>query len=270
MAIRKGCSTTLIAMRGDTGRWSSLRFRRHDMQSNNGLYKVNIFDPEPETLDPMARTLYESRLGQRSIRLAAFHKQPERTVLSGLRSKKSAEHTAFGAIRSEVFALVSICDTASEWHGAGGWRIRSEQTYHLIQIALRKVFRISLRLTLRLRRVALIKSWLKCTTRIRIEHFALENARMAFPLYPQLEVQTGPRMIGWSARSMGRRSMDPELIPGGARFGVGGGTPEFTKGNTWCLNVLAALKDPNRNAPQERWALVDGFEVRRTAARPQA
>ena len=51
---------------------------------------------------------------------------------------------------------------------------------------------------------------------------------------------------------------------GGARFGVGGGTPPFTKGTTWCLDVLAALKDPNRNIPaKNHWTLVDtASEVR--------
>ena len=87
-------------------------------------------------------------------------------------------------------------------------------------------------------------------------NFALENARMAFPLYPQLEVvQTGPRKDDWVVCTFdGEKEYGPELIPGGARFGVGGGTPEF-KGNTWCLNVLAALNDPNRNAPaKNHWA----------------
>jgi hypothetical protein len=49
-----------------------------------------------------------------------------------------------------------------------------------------------------------------------------------------------------------------------ARFGVGGGTPDFTKGTTWCLDVLAALKDPNRNVPaKNHWTLIDtASEVR--------
>jgi hypothetical protein len=55
-----------------------------------------------------------------------------------------------------------------------------------------------------------------------------------------------------------------ELVPGGARFGVGGGTPPFTKGTTWCLDVVGALKDPNRNVPaKNHWTLVDtALEVR--------
>ena len=82
-------------------------------------------------------------------------------------------------------------------------------------------------------------------------YIALENARMAFPLYPQLEVvQTGPGRDDWKVCTFdGEIDYGDERIPGGARFGVGGGTPRFTKGTTWCLDVLGALKDPNRNVP---------------------
>jgi hypothetical protein len=97
-------------------------------------------------------------------------------------------------------------------------------------------------------------------------NIALENARMAFPLYPQLEVvQTGPRKDDWVVCTFdGEKDYGSERIPGGARFGVGGGTPPFTKGNTWCLDVLGALKDPNRNVPaKNHWKLVDtAAEVR--------
>jgi hypothetical protein len=55
-----------------------------------------------------------------------------------------------------------------------------------------------------------------------------------------------------------------EPVPGGAKFGVGGGAPAFTKGTTWCLDVLAALKDPSRNIPaKNHWTLLDtAAEVR--------
>jgi hypothetical protein len=39
---------------------------------------------------------------------------------------------------------------------------------------------------------------------------------------------------------------------------VGGGAPDFTKGTTWCLDVLGALKDRNRNVPaRNHWTLLD-------------
>jgi hypothetical protein len=89
---------------------------------------------------------------------------------------------------------------------------------------------------------------------------------MAFPLYPQLEVvQTGPGRNDWSVCTLnGEIDYGPELIPGGARFGVGGGTPRFTKGTMWCLDVLGAMQDPKRDVPaKNHWTLVDtSSEVR--------
>ncbi|MGH2651605.1 MAG: galactose oxidase-like domain-containing protein [Actinomycetota bacterium] len=97
-------------------------------------------------------------------------------------------------------------------------------------------------------------------------NIALENARMAFPLYPQLEVvQTGPGRDDWKVCTFnGEIEYGDEMIPGGARFGVGGGTPRFTRGTTWCLDVLGALRDPNRHVPaKNHWALLDtALEVR--------
>ena len=64
-------------------------------------------------------------------------------------------------------------------------------------------------------------------------NIALENARMAFPLYPQLEVvQTGPGRDDWKVCTFnGEIDYGTELIPGGARFGVGGGTPPLHPGD---------------------------------------
>src|SRR5439155_746418 len=97
-------------------------------------------------------------------------------------------------------------------------------------------------------------------------NIALENARMAFPLYPQLEVvETGPGRDDWKVCTFdGEMDYGVEFIPGGAKFGVGGGNPRFTKGTTWCLDVLGALKDPNRDIPaKNHWTLLDtAAEVR--------
>ena len=101
-------------------------------------------------------------------------------------------------------------------------------------------------------------------------NIALENARMAFPLYPQMEVvQTGPGKDDWKVCTFnGEIEYGDELTPTSAYrnaqgerswaapFGVGGGTPPFTRGTTWCLDVVAALKDPNRNVPaKNHWTL---------------
>jgi hypothetical protein len=90
-------------------------------------------------------------------------------------------------------------------------------------------------------------------------NIALENARMAFPLYPQLEVvQTGPGRDDWKVCTFdGEKEFGEEMTPGGARFGVGGDTPDFSRGTMWCLDVLGAMNDPNRDvAAKNHWTLV--------------
>ena len=88
---------------------------------------------------------------------------------------------------------------------------------------------------------------------------------MAFPLYPQLEVvQTGPGKDDWKVCTFdGEIDYGDEVIPGGTKFGSVGGA-SFTKGTTWCLDVLGALKDPNRHIPaRNHWTLLDtALEVR--------
>ena len=56
-------------------------FGGHDMQSNNGLYKVNIFDPETETWVTAPGAMHQIELGQRSVWSATLRRQPERPVL---------------------------------------------------------------------------------------------------------------------------------------------------------------------------------------------
>jgi len=109
-------------------------------------------------------------------------------------------------------------------------------------------------------------------------NIALENARMAFPLYPQMEVvQTGPGRNDWKVMHLRRRREFRGRIhaairlpqrggrspDGRARFGVGGGTPDFKDGNTWCLDVVGAMKDPAREIPaKNHWTFIDkGAEV---------
>jgi hypothetical protein len=72
-------------------------------------------------------------------------------------------------------------------------------------------------------------------------------------------VETGPGRDDWKVCTMnGEESFGAEAIPGGARF-----FGPF-KGKTWCLDVLGAMKDPNRSVPaQHHWTLTDtASEVR--------
>ena len=97
---------------------------------------------------------------------------------------------------------------------------------------------------------------------------------MAFPLYPQMEVvQTGPGKDDWKVCTFNGEinygTIESEATPGyrnaqGARQLGGARFNNFTKGTTWCLDVLAALRDPNRDTPaKNHWTLLDtALEVR--------
>jgi hypothetical protein len=79
---------------------------------------------------------------------------------------------------------------------------------------------------------------------------ALENARKLLPMYPRaFVVQTGPGKEDWKVAVTAE--VDPNRpLPG--QFGgpsIRGYDPFFYIGNTYLLDVQAALADPNINAP---------------------
>jgi hypothetical protein len=87
---------------------------------------------------------------------------------------------------------------------------------------------------------------------------ALENARKLFNMYPRAFVtQVGPEKNDWKVCVAGG-PVQPPLPgdPGGPD--ITGYDPFFYNGDTCCLDVLAALADPNRNEPAEyHWQLID-------------
>jgi hypothetical protein len=86
---------------------------------------------------------------------------------------------------------------------------------------------------------------------------ALENARKLFNMYPRAFVtQTGPDKKDWKVCVAGG-AVQPPLPgePGGPD--ITGYDPFFYNGDTYCLDVLAALADPNRDVSAEHhWQLV--------------
>lgn len=119
---------------------------------------------------------------------------------------------------------------------------------------------------------------------------ALENARKTFPLYPQVEVvQTGPRPDDWMVCTMGGlENVQNPTTPTAALTAAGGGgeiVPQheedepgggdrffgpFSK-QTWCLDVAAALADPRRDVPAENhWTLLAEAAVNRHYCCPTA
>jgi hypothetical protein len=87
---------------------------------------------------------------------------------------------------------------------------------------------------------------------------ALENARKLLPMYPRaFVVQTGPGEKDWKVAVLAEVDPDRPLPgqPGGPN--IAGYDPFFYIGNTYLLDVQAALADPNINVPAEKhWTYV--------------
>jgi Domain of unknown function (DUF1929)/Kelch motif len=241
-------------------------FGGHDMQSNNGLYKVNIFNPDTETWvprrepctranwtrDPFGQALFVSDPNAQFYPNCDPRNQQSTQPSEASDQKYSRWYPSAAPLPNDMVLVLGGFDQDNtippDPDRVAKGRLNVSQsdtafTASRVNIVVPEVYDPK-------------------TDR----NIALENARMAFPLYPQMEVvQNGPGRDDWVVCTYdGEQNYGPELIPGGARFGVGGGTPPFTNGNTWCLNVLAALRDPNRNIPaKNHWFLVDtGSELR--------
>jgi len=252
-------------------------FGGHDMQSDNGIYKVNVFDPETEewvrrsepcTLSNWRRDPFGKELFARDPN-AQFYpgcdpRDQQSTQPSDPSDQKYARWYPSAAPLPNGWILVlggfdqDGTVPPDPQRAAKGRNNQSQSdaafTASRVNIVVPEVY-----------------------DPVSDRNIALENARMAFPLYPQMEVvQTGPGKEDWKVCTYdGEQEYGPEFPPGyrnaqgtvqngGARFGVGGGTPAFTKGNTYCLDVLGAMKDPNRSIPaKNHWTLQDvGSEVR--------
>src|SRR5262245_35062659 len=241
-------------------------FGGHDMQSDNGLYKVNIFDPETETwvrrLEPCTRANWTTDpFGQKLLAgnpNAPFYsncdpRDQQSTQPSEPSDQKYARwYPSAIPLPNDMVLVVGGFDQNNSVPPDPDRVAKGRQNTSQSDAAF-TASRVN---------IVVPEVYDPKTDR----NIALENARMAFPLYPQLEViQTGPGRDDWKVCTYdGEMDYGEELVPGGARFGVGGGTPRFTKGTTWCLDVLGAMKDPNRNKPpKNHWTLVDtASEVR--------
>jgi hypothetical protein len=260
-------------------------FGGHDMQSDNGLYKVNVFDPESEewvrrtepctrrnwAMDPFGMQFFSLNPSQKT-NIDAFYpgcdqRIQQSTQPSDPSDQKYARWYPSAAPLPNGWALVlggfdqdgtvppdptRATRTTPQNDGAF--------TASRVNIVVPEVY-----------------------DPVTDSNIALENARMAFPLYPQMEVvQTGPGKENWMVCTLNGEidygAIEDELpasgaayrneqgvrTKGGARFGVGNPTPPFTKGTMWCLDVIGAMKDPKRDVPaKNHWKLVDtASEVR--------
>ena len=241
-------------------------FGGHDMQSDNGLYKVNIFDPETETWVQRREPCTRSNWTRDPFGLQLFGTNPNAQFYPGCdpRNQQSTQPSEPSDQKYSRWYPSAIALPNGMILVVGGFDQNNSvpPDPNRVTKGVQNIPQSDTAFTASRVNQVVAEVYDPKTDR----NIALENARMAFPLYPQLEVvQTGPRKDDWVVCTFdGEKEYGSEMIPGGARFGVGGGTPQFTKGNTWCLNVVAALKDPNRNSPaKNHWTLVDtASEVR--------
>ena len=252
-------------------------FGGHDMQSDNGLYKVQVFDPETElwvkrkepcTLanwraDPFGKALLASDP------TAQFYpgcdpRDQQSTQPSEPSDQRYARwYPSAAAMPNGMVLVLGGFDQDATVPPDPDRASKGRQNRNQADTAF-----TATRLN-----IVVPEVYDPVTDR----NIALENARMAFPLYPQMEiVQTGPGRDDWKVCTYdGEINYGPEAPPayrnaqgdeqlGGARFGVGGTTPDFVDGNTWCLDVVAAMKDPARETPaKNHWTFIDkGAEVR--------
>jgi hypothetical protein len=258
-------------------------FGGHDMQSDNGLYKVQVFDPETETWrkrrEPCdrqnwARDRFGRELFARDPNAQFFDncdpRDQQSTQPSEPSDQKYARWYPSAAPLPNDMVLV-----------LGGFDQDNTVAPDPARVAKGRANQSQSDTAFTASRVNIVVPEVYDPKTDR--NIALENARMAFPLYPQMEaVQTGPGRDDWKVCTFngeidygaetaedtpatpGYRNAQGVRTLGGARFGVGGGTPNFTKGTTWCLDVLGALKDPSRDLPaHNHWTLVDtASEVR--------
>ena len=241
-------------------------FGGHDMQSDNGLYKVNIFDPDTETWvkraepctranwtwDPFGTELFAADPNAQNY-AGCDQRDQQSTQPSEPSDQKYARWYPSAAPLPDGTVLVIggfDQDNTMAPDPARAAKGRQNITQNDVAFTASRV------------NMVVPEVYDPKTDR----NIALENARMAFPLYPQMEViQTGAGRDDWKVCTLnGEIEYGAETVPGGTRFGVGGGAPEFTKGTMWCLDVLGALKDPNRNVPaRNHWTLMDtASEVR--------
>lgn len=234
-------------------------FGGHDMNSQNGLFKVQLFDPATETWAPRAEpcTLRNWRADPFGERL--FAADPSAKFYPGcdpldIRSTQPLDPsdmkyarwypTAITLPNNLVLVLGGTDQDASV--GPSPNTIPPDAAFRATKVhqVVPEVYDPKTDRTI-----------------------ALENARKVFPLFPQAEVvRTGAGRDDWKVCTIGGESLrdiDPNhpIDRFGNRPAGGHGGSEFDGPYTnkvWCLDVMTALRDPNRDVPGEsHWTFVD-------------
>ena len=250
-------------------------FGGHDMQSDNGLYKVNVFDPDAEEWVQRSEPCTRRNWAEDPFGTAFFARNPDKVndidAFYESCDQRDQQSTQPSDPSDQKYArwYPSAAPLPNDWVLVIGGFDQDGTVPPDPTRATRPGPQNDSAFTASRVNIVVPEVYDPKTDR----NIALENARMAFPLYPQMEVvQTGPGQNDWMVCTFnGEIDYGDEFTPpaiyrnaqgvqtlGGARFGVGGTSPDFTKGTTWCLDVVGAMKDPNRNVPaKNHWKLLD-------------
>ena len=237
-------------------------FGGHDMQSNNGVFKVNIFDPESEEWIRRAEPCTRRNWADDPFGMAFFARNPGKIFDIDAHYEgcdpRQQESTQPADPSDQLYArwYPSAAPLPNNWVLVLGGFDQDNTVGPDPTRATRTTPQQDTAFTASRVNIVVPEVYDPVSDR----NIALENARMAFPLYPQMEVVgTGPGKDDWMVCTMnGEENFGAEPTPGGAKF--------FGpwRGKTWCLDVVAAMKDPNRGTPgQNHWkALDEADEVR--------
>src|SRR5262249_9952796 len=228
-------------------------FGGHDMQSQNGLFKVNIFAPETEPWVPRARPCTLDNWIRDPFGRELFARDPNARHYLGcnpleIRSTQPPDPSDMKYARWYPTAVPLPNNTVLIFGGT------DQDASVGPDPEAREKGRRGIPQTddaFSATRVSQVVPEIYDPKRDRT--IALENARKTFPLYPQAEiVQTGPRQDDWIVCTQGgTETVRNPIPPGGDRF-----FGPFTA-KTWCLDVLGALNDRNRDVPAENhWMLL--------------
>ena len=235
-------------------------FGGHDMQSQNGLYKVQIFDPETESWVQRSKPCTRDNWAKDPFGLALFAANPNARNYAGcnqldIRSTQPSDPSDMKYARWYPSAIplpdnkVLILAGTDQDASVGPDPLAADKGKQ--DVAQTDTAFSATRVT------QVVPELYDPKTDRTI---ALENARKTFPLYPQMEVVgTGPGRDDWIVCTMGGTDKVANPVPpGGDRF-----FGPFTS-KTWCLDVQAAVKDPNRaTAAEKHWKLLaEAAEIR--------
>jgi hypothetical protein len=264
-------------------------FGGHDMQSNNGLYKVNIFDPKTEEWVRRAESCTRSSWEADPFGEKLFSSEPEAQFFNSC-DPRVQQNTQPSDPSDQKYArwYPSAAPLPNGWILVIGGFDQDGTVPpdpDRVEKGRNNVSQTDTEFTASRVNIVVPEVYDPKTDR----NIALENARMAFPLYPQMEVvQTGPGKEDWKVCTFNGRQdygeINDELSPaaayrnangdrtlGGARFLNFRTSDTQENGTTWCLDVLGAMKDPNRAVPaKNHWTLLDATRETRPYCCPTA